>query len=199
MNLGICWNKLTKYANSLLGKWIDEKMLKWINFVILVQQDVVTFTESVIAVLLPFCLFLNWHFKVQLLFLFLFLPLVLQYKYVRYFCIFYLACRVKLHPYLRETDINWQILALEMGATARHGMWDKDEYICSYKWKILCLAKALIELNIWKRGVCACWEQRDECRLLCPPGTVSYSFLRELSSCYCNQVGAVNHSILSVI
>lgn len=57
-------------------------------------------------------------------------------------------------------DTNEQILALEMGATARQGMWDKDEQICGYKRKIvLCSAKALFELNVWRKDVCMCWEQ----------------------------------------
>lgn len=59
-----------------------------------------------IAVLLPFLPFLNWYFKLQL---FCFLLLVLHMKYVSYFCIFYLAYRLNLHPYLGKMDTDQQI------------------------------------------------------------------------------------------
>lgn len=139
---------------------------------ILVQQDVATFTESGRAVLIPLFFFFafSWTGILNYSYSGCFLPLVLHVKCVIYFCLFHLAYRARLHPHLRRMDTNWQIFALEMGATARHGMWGRDENICGYKWKaVLCLAKASFKLNAWRKGICACWKQRDECLLLCPP------------------------------
>jgi len=72
----------------------------------LTLQNAVKYTEPMIAVLLPFLPFLNWYFQLQL---FCSLLLVLYIKYVRYFCIFHLAYRVNLHPYLGKMDTEQQI------------------------------------------------------------------------------------------
>lgn len=58
-----------------------------------------------------------------------------------------------------------------------------------YVWQKHCLN------SIFGKGVCV-HAGNKEMNVDC---SLSYSFLRELSSCYCNKVGTVNHSILSVI
>ena len=75
---------------------------------------------------------------------------------------FHLAHRVKLHPNLRRMDTNRQTVGLGMGATARHSMWDRREYVCvcGYKWK-----------DCTAFGTSIAWTQRMEEGCVCRLGT----------------------------
>ena len=56
---------------------------------------------------------------------------------------------------------------------------DRGEEICGSRWETVpCWAKALFELNVWRKRVCVCWGQRDERRRLCLPRRSP--FLREM-------------------
>lgn len=59
---------------------------------------------------------------------------------------------MKLRPYLRRMNSSQQSAALEMEPQPDMAH-RTDECFCGYKWKtVLCVAKALSELNVWRSG-----------------------------------------------